>query len=53
LENKLHQIQEEASKFLGVKIQVVEQGTNIDPIHITTQEDANPVQEKLYKDVGV
>jgi hypothetical protein len=31
----------------------VEQGTNTDPIHITTQEDANPVEEKTYKDVGV
>jgi acetoin utilization deacetylase AcuC-like enzyme len=37
LENKLDQIQEEASKFLCVKIQVVEQGTNTDPFYITTQ----------------
>jgi hypothetical protein len=31
----------------------VEKGTNTDPIHITTQEDANPVEEKTYRDVGV
>jgi hypothetical protein len=53
LENKLEQIQKEASKSSGVKIQVVEKGTNTDPIHITAQEDANPVEEKTYRDVGV
>jgi predicted RNase H-like nuclease (RuvC/YqgF family) len=54
LENKLEQfIEKEASKSSGVKIQVVEKGTNTDPIHITTQEDANPIEEKTYRDVGV
>jgi hypothetical protein len=53
LENKLEQIQKEASKSSGVKIQVVEKGTNTNPIHITAQEDANPVEEKTYRDVGV
>ena len=27
-------------------------GTNTDPIHITAQEDANPVEEQTQKDVG-
>jgi hypothetical protein len=41
LENKLEQlIKKEALKPLDVKIQVVEKGTNIDPINITTQESA-------------
>jgi hypothetical protein len=31
----------------------VEQGTNTKPIHIIAQEDANPIEEKTYKDVGV
>jgi hypothetical protein len=46
LENKLEQIQKEASKSSGVKIQVMENGTNTDPIHITAQED---VKVKLKK----
>jgi hypothetical protein len=54
LENKLEQlIEKEASKSSDVKIQVVEKGTNTDPIHITTQEGAKSVQEKTYTDVGV
>jgi hypothetical protein len=53
LENKLEQIQKETSNSSGVKIQVVEKGTNTHPIHIATQEDANPVEEKTYRDVGV
>jgi hypothetical protein len=32
----------ELEKSLDVKIQVMEKGTNIDPINITTQKDANP-----------
>jgi hypothetical protein len=31
----------------------VEQGTNTEPIHIIAQEDANPIEEKTYKDGGV
>jgi hypothetical protein len=31
----------------------MEKGTNTNPIHITTQEDVNPVEEKTYRDVGV
>jgi hypothetical protein len=53
LENKLEQIQEEASKSRGVKIQVVEKKTNIDPIHITSQEYVHPVEEETYRDVVV
>jgi hypothetical protein len=53
LENKLEQIQKDASKSSGVNIQVVEKGTNTDPIHVTTQEDVNPVEKKTYRDVGV
>jgi hypothetical protein len=49
LENKLEQlIEKEASKFSNVKIQVVEKGTNTDPIHITTQEDANPIKKDIF-----
>ena len=54
MENKLEQfIEKEASKSSGVKIQVVEKGTNTDPVDITTQKYSNPVGEKTYKDVGV
>jgi hypothetical protein len=54
LENKLEQIiKKEASKSSDVKIQVVEKGTNTDPVIITTQKDSNPHGEKTYKDVGV
>ena len=53
LENKLEQIHKEASKSSGVKIQLMEKGTNTNPIHITAQEDANLVKEKTYRDVGV
>ena len=40
LENNLEQIQKEASKPSGVKIQVVEKEMKTYPIHITAQEDA-------------
>jgi hypothetical protein len=40
-------------KFLDEQIQVVEKGTNTDPVNITTQKDSNPIREKTYKDVGV
>jgi hypothetical protein len=53
LENKLEQIQKEASKSSGEKIQVEEKGTNTDPVNITTQEDSNLVEVKTYSDVGV
>ena len=53
LENKLEKIRKEASKPLGIKIQVVEKGTKLDPIHFTSQEDANWIEEQTYKDVGV
>jgi hypothetical protein len=54
LERKLEQlIRKEASKSSEVKIQVVEKGTNTDPIHITAKEDAKSVEEKTYTDVGV
>ena len=53
MENKLEQIQEETSKSSSVKIQVVEQGKNIDLVHIIAHEDANLVEEKTYKDIGV
>jgi hypothetical protein len=53
LENKAEQIQKVASKSLRLKIQVVEKGTYIDPIHIIAQEDANLVGVKPYRDVGV
>jgi hypothetical protein len=53
LENKLEQIHKEASKSSGVKIQVVEKGINTDSIYIIAQEDANPVEEKTFTDVGV
>jgi hypothetical protein len=54
LENKLEQlIEKEASKSSDVKIQVVEKGTNTDPIHITTQEGAKSVEVRTFLDVGV
>jgi CTP synthase (UTP-ammonia lyase) len=53
LEKELEQIQKEASKSLGVKIQVVGKRTNIDPIYTTTQKDVNPVEEKKYTYVGL
>jgi hypothetical protein len=52
LENKLEQlIEKEALKSSDVEVQVVEKGTNTDPIHITTQEGAKSVQEKTFSDV--
>jgi myosin heavy subunit len=48
LESKVEQLIKEASKSSEVKIQVVEKGTNTDPIHITTKEDVNPVEVKTY-----
>lgn len=52
LENKLEQIQQEASRLLGVTL-VVEKCTNTDPVHITTQEVVNPIGGKTYKDIEV
>lgn len=52
LENKLEQIQQEASRLSRVTL-VVEKGTNTDPIHITTQEVSNPVEGETYKDIEV
>jgi hypothetical protein len=54
LENKLEQlIKKEASKPSDVKIQVVEKGTNTDPINITTQEGAKSVEVRTTSDVEV
>jgi len=53
LENKLEQlIKNEASKSLGVKIQVVEKGTNTNSIHVTTQEGAKSIEVRTFSDVG-
>jgi hypothetical protein len=39
--------------FRCKKIQVVEKGTNTDPINITTQEDANSIEVRHFLDVEV
>jgi len=49
----LEQIQMEASKALGEKIQVEEKGTNTNPVNITTQENSNRIEENTYTCVGV
>jgi hypothetical protein len=41
----------ELEKSSDVKIQVVEKGTNTDPINITTQKDANLVEVRIFLDV--
>jgi hypothetical protein len=43
----------ELEKSSDIKIQVMEKGTNTDPINITTQEDANPVEVRISSDVEV
>jgi hypothetical protein len=54
LENKLELlIEKEASKFSDEQIQVMENGTITDPIHVTTQEVAKSTEKKTYSDVGV
>ena len=42
----------ELEKSLDVKIQIVEKGTNTNPINITTQKDANLVEVRISLDVG-
>ena len=51
-DNKLEQIHNKASPS-RVKIQVLEKGTNTEPIHITTQEDVNSIEEKTNRDIEV
>jgi hypothetical protein len=54
LENKLnHLIKKKSSKSSNEEFHVVEKGTNTYPINITTQEDANPIEENTYIDFGV
>jgi hypothetical protein len=54
LENKLQLlIEKEATKFLDEQIQVMENGTITDPIHVTTQESARSIEKKTTPDVGV
>jgi hypothetical protein len=54
LENKLELlIEKEASKFSDEQIQVMENGTITDPIHVTAQEAAKSTEKKTYSDVGV
>lgn len=43
----------ELEKSLDVKIQVMEKGTDIDPINITTQKYANPEEITISSDVEV
>jgi chromosome segregation protein len=54
LENKLELlIEKEASKFSDEQIQVMENGTITDPIHVIAQEVAKSTEKKTYSDVGV
>jgi hypothetical protein len=54
LENKLQLlIEKETTKFLDEQIQVMENGTITDPIHVTTQESTRSIEKKTRPDVGV
>jgi hypothetical protein len=54
LENKLKLlIENETSKFSAEQIQVMENGTITDPIHVTAQEAAKSTEKMTYSDVGV
>jgi hypothetical protein len=43
----------ELEKFSDIKIQVMEKGTNTDPINITTQKYANLVEVRMSSNVEV
>jgi hypothetical protein len=54
LKNKLELlIEKEASKILNEQIQFMENGTIIDPIHITSQEATKSTEKKTMSNVGV
>jgi 7-keto-8-aminopelargonate synthetase-like enzyme len=54
LKNKLELlIENEASKFSNEQIQVMENGTIIDPIHVTTKEATKSIEKRTMSDVEV
>ena len=49
LENKLVQIQKEASRLSGKQIQVEKEETNTNSIPVTVQKEVNPVEKQATR----
>jgi hypothetical protein len=52
-QKSMQNMQKEIDKIITDKNEEISRGTNTNPINVTTQEDANPVEEKTYRDVGI